>query len=457
MSEKNSQKLLQDLRERRNRTRRAVVLGGGGARGSYEIGVWKALRELEYEFDIVAGTSVGALNGALMVQGDYEAGRALWETLKTENVIEIPEGLLEKPSFDTLHDFLGDFFQKGGVDPTPLEQILQKYLDEEKIRSSPIDFGLVTVEYPSMRPQILTKEKIPDGKLLDYLMASAACFPAMKKRQIDDKIYMDGAYYSNVPIEIALEKGADEIVAVDLEAIGIVRPVSLRGQTIRYIRSQWPLGTTLDFHPDYAKRNFNLGYFDTMKAFGKLEGLAYTFGLGELSGHSEELETIRKQFETFFAPENGISRLAWKRVSSAVYRRGGQEYLEEETLRLGPEGFGALELAGELMELSPEQVYTLEEFHALLLKKAEQVKERFEGFLSTFQIKVDQLLRDSASVKKLLETLRNNDKKFLVVFLMECIAGRYVLPGGADTLNLLGAALSRELAAAVYLTVLKEG
>ena len=47
---------------------RAVVLGGGGARGAYEVGVWQAMAELGMDYQVVTGTSVGALNGALMVQ-----------------------------------------------------------------------------------------------------------------------------------------------------------------------------------------------------------------------------------------------------------------------------------------------------------------------------------------------------------------------------------------------------
>ena len=43
---------------------RAVVLSGGGSKGAYEIGVWKALRKLHISYDIVTGTSVGALNAA---------------------------------------------------------------------------------------------------------------------------------------------------------------------------------------------------------------------------------------------------------------------------------------------------------------------------------------------------------------------------------------------------------
>ena len=48
----------------------AVVLSGGGARGAYEAGVWKALKKLHIKYDIVTGTSIGANNGFMMVQKD---------------------------------------------------------------------------------------------------------------------------------------------------------------------------------------------------------------------------------------------------------------------------------------------------------------------------------------------------------------------------------------------------
>ena len=46
--------------------KRAIVLAGGGAKGSYHFGFWKAIRELGIDFQIVTGSSVGALNGAMM-------------------------------------------------------------------------------------------------------------------------------------------------------------------------------------------------------------------------------------------------------------------------------------------------------------------------------------------------------------------------------------------------------
>ena len=51
--------------------KRAVVLSGGGTKGAYEIGVWRALRELSVDFQIVTGTSIGSINGAMMAMGDF--------------------------------------------------------------------------------------------------------------------------------------------------------------------------------------------------------------------------------------------------------------------------------------------------------------------------------------------------------------------------------------------------
>ncbi len=50
----------------------ALVLGGGGAHGAYQIGVWQALKEHDINFEIITGTSVGALNGALILQADMK-------------------------------------------------------------------------------------------------------------------------------------------------------------------------------------------------------------------------------------------------------------------------------------------------------------------------------------------------------------------------------------------------
>ena len=56
-----------------------LVLEGGGARGAYHIGVYKAILEEGIEIGGITGTSIGALNGAMIVQGDYEICYELWQ------------------------------------------------------------------------------------------------------------------------------------------------------------------------------------------------------------------------------------------------------------------------------------------------------------------------------------------------------------------------------------------
>ena len=257
--------------ERRNPPQKALVLAGGGARGSYQVGVWRALMELDWHPQIITGTSVGGLNGAMFVLDLYETARDMWLTIRSRDVMELPE---ENADLSALHQFLRRVVKEGGMDVTPLEEIVERVLDEDALRAAPIRFGLVTVEQRGLRPRELTLEDIPAGQVRDYLMASAACFPALRARQIDGVKFLDGGYSDNMPTGLAKTMGAEELVCVDLEGVGITRP-NLTGLPTTMIRSYWELGDILHFDPDTAKRNMELGYYDTRRAMGYLRGCAY--------------------------------------------------------------------------------------------------------------------------------------------------------------------------------------
>ena len=112
--------------------KRALVLAGGGSRGAYQIGVWKALRELGIDFDIVTGSSVGALNGALMVQGDFDAAMQLWENITTQDGmtdILTEDDLSSMKEADIWRNFVHDVLEQGGCDITPLENKIRSLLD----------------------------------------------------------------------------------------------------------------------------------------------------------------------------------------------------------------------------------------------------------------------------------------------------------------------------------------
>ncbi len=193
---------------------RALVLAGGGARGSYQVGVWKALMELDWHPQIITGTSVGSLNGAMFVLDQYETARDMWLSIRSKDVMELPE---EDADLSALHQFLRSVVKAGGMDVTPLEEIVERVLDEDALRAAPTRFGLVTVEQRGLKARELTLDEIPAGKVKDYLMASAACFPALRAREIDGVKFLDGGYSDNMPTGLAKKMGADELVCVDLE------------------------------------------------------------------------------------------------------------------------------------------------------------------------------------------------------------------------------------------------
>ena len=194
---------------------------------------------------------------------------------------------MELPAEDAplseLHAFLKDAVTQGGMDVTPLEAIVERVLDEDRLRTSPIRLGLVTVEQKTLKARELPLEEIPEGKVKDYLLASAACFPALRAHTIDGVSYLDGGYRDNMPTALAQKMGAEELVCVDLEGVGITRP-NRTGLPTTLIRSYWELGDILHFEPATARRNIELGYHDTLRAFGRLRGCAYAVDSGAESG-----------------------------------------------------------------------------------------------------------------------------------------------------------------------------
>lgn len=265
----------------------ALVLGGGGSRGAYEIGVWKALNELDIRIDIITGTSVGAINGAMAVQGDIDLAEKLWQQLETEMIFDVNTTGI--PAEDTLV-YAKEIIMNGGAESTGLRRLLENYIDEDRIRNSALEYGLVVTQFPSMEAEYLYKENIPTKRLIDYILASASCYPAVQKCIINDQKYIDGGYRDNVPIEMAISKGADAVIAVDLEAAGFTRKnvIEEASKTLRefkMIKSPLSLGNFLIFDTANTSRILQLGYLDTMRAFGKYDGEKYTFEKGLFNIH----------------------------------------------------------------------------------------------------------------------------------------------------------------------------
>ena len=273
-------------------TVRGLVLAGGGAKGSYQVGVYQALMELGWLPDVITGASVGSLNAALFVMGKVNEAADLWRSLDNHGVLELPEG--KTP--EELRDFLLETLRGGGLNTEPLGQTIDQYMDENAIRASHIKYGLVITEMNTLRSVQCTLDDIPQGQLKDYMLASSACFPALRPYEIDGVKYIDGGWRDNMPLDLAAKMGAAELLGVDVDGIGIVRP-NTTGLPTRIVRSHWDLGPTLDFDPARAGRNIALGYFDTLRLFGRCGGTAYAM----LPDNEEFLARFAEQYQKLLA------------------------------------------------------------------------------------------------------------------------------------------------------------
>ena len=202
----------------------ALVLGGGGSRGAYEAGVWQALTELGIEIDIVTGCSVGAINAAMVVQGNVDLTAQLWRELETHMVFDVPEG--SQPI-----EYAREIVFNHGAGTSGLKGLLTKYIDEDVVRNSPMVYGIPVVSLPTFDAHYLYKEDIPSGKMIDFIIASASAFPAIHSCEIDGVDYIDGGYADEIPVEMAVKKGATHVIAVNLKAVSythLTLPTTIR-------------------------------------------------------------------------------------------------------------------------------------------------------------------------------------------------------------------------------------
>lgn len=329
---------------------KAVVLSGGGSKGSYQIGVWKALRKLHIKYDIVTGTSVGALNGALMVQNSYHKAIKLWKKINMQLLFG-DEATTSKNKKDVLNMYRDNFIKHGGMNVNNLENIITKYLDEKNFYKSKIDFGLVTVNLSGRKAIQLKKEKIPRNHLHDYLMASAACYPAFQTKDIKGNKYIDGGFFDNLPINLALDLGADSIIAVDLKAPGFKIKPQKKVDTI-VIKPNNKLTNFLMFDEIGSRKNIKFGYNDTMKVFGKYIGHKYTFKKHKINQIIDEYQEMFLYNFTNIINTNKLNKVF------------DLDFFDPNELILK-----MAEDVGLFLNLDETKIYSFREFNKMLLKK----------------------------------------------------------------------------------------
>jgi NTE family protein len=268
----------------------ALALEGGGAKGAYHMGVARAYLEAGRSFDAIAGTSIGALNGAVIAQGDFDTGYQAWERLDARIIFDMSDEeyrLLMRRKLDStalryLVASTKRLIASRGIDTRKMRRFIESLIDEAKLRASAVDFGLVTVSLTDRAPLELYKADIPQGRMLDYLMASAS-FPGFQTTFIDDKAYIDGGLYDNCPINMLALRGYTSIVAVRTFALGRRRRIRYPDLSVTTISPSEPLGGIMSFYPDEIRRAMSMGYYDALRQLRSLHGRTYCVDLGGLT------------------------------------------------------------------------------------------------------------------------------------------------------------------------------
>ena len=255
-----------------------LVLAGGGTKGAFQVGVWKALKELKINIKAIVGTSIGALNGALFLQDDLDTIIKMYENIKISNIMKVKGIKSNKNIFDlsNIFNLAADFTKQKGIDNTPLRKMIKQYIDMDKLYNSDIDFGLVTYAVKNKSPLQKFKNEIPKEQMIDYLLASA-CFPIFKPQNINGEAYFDGGFYDKAPSNMLIEKGYKNIILADVAGVGICQKSINKNVYIKVISPSEDLGGTFEFNHERIINNIKLGYLDTMKSFNKLQGHIYYF------------------------------------------------------------------------------------------------------------------------------------------------------------------------------------
>lgn len=267
----------------------AIALEGGGAKGGYEIGVWQALEEAGVRYAAVSGTSVGALNGALMAMRDFPKAVEAWSNIRMSSIVavsESEEGDLKKlfggaMPIGELPEYLPkllSLLKNRGMDIAPMRAWMRAVIEPERIRTSDVALFVTTVSLSDRKGiEVKVNDLLTDDAVFDMLLASAY-HPAFKNEPLSDgKQYLDGGAFDSLPLHVLVENGYKDIIGVRLPGgLGIERRFDLPADVhVSIIKPEIDLGGALDFDADRAKYHLRVGYFDAKRLLYGLYGKRY--------------------------------------------------------------------------------------------------------------------------------------------------------------------------------------
>lgn len=223
-----------------------LVLAGGGGKGAYEIGAWKALLERpDLRITAVSGTSVGALNAGLFAIGDYAKAEEIWreqindkvilssDLLKSGELLRIVDGLLKEGgdwlgemtqlagraelSIPFLKKILRRLIRRGVFTREGLIQIFHKNSLLPRLKRSRIPCYVTCYNMTSRSAEYFYLQQYGEEEMLAILLASSALPFIFPPVEVGGEKYWDGGLKDNVPIRPLYDAGYRKFLVVHLD------------------------------------------------------------------------------------------------------------------------------------------------------------------------------------------------------------------------------------------------
>ena len=257
-----------------------LAFGGGGGRGAYQLGVWRALIEtgLDKKVKAISGTSVGAFNAALFIQGKYDTAVNIWMNHLGEKIL-VPQHTTKKAlktfSLPDFSEVAGALSNHGVFSRDGILQVIKDNLDLKKISKSSIPITIAAVDSVGNN---LNYFRI-NGKTPEYIqkiLSATSAIPFIFPPEIiEGHAFVDGGVPGigdACPINPLVEDGCDTVIALPLDRITGINHKDFPYTRIIEITpsdSLWgfisAIDGLLDFSPEATKHRVELGYADAMK------------------------------------------------------------------------------------------------------------------------------------------------------------------------------------------------
>ncbi len=268
-----------------------LVLAGGGAKGAYEVGVYKALRELEIvdNIKVISGTSIGAINALFFAMDNPNVIGHSWRNLNYSRFILNQQNTKEKKSDIILEKIKSINIENGIFEQVNLNDIglisqsgikdfIEEYIDMEIIKNSDKELYACAYNVDKERPEYFRLNDCTEEEIKDRVLASSAIPHMFKPIQIDGMRYSDGGIHSplysknnidNVPISPLRNYECDIIIVVHLSNKSEVDKTGFEGTKIIEIYPSSSLEIisgigSLNLRKDTIEGNIELGYRDAM-------------------------------------------------------------------------------------------------------------------------------------------------------------------------------------------------